>query len=328
MMKIILSIVLILIMFTIFYPLDVSAESWSMYVDKMPEHWKSKFGNLLYDATQYWENRIPGTHFYQETNREKADFVVQWASQYQGTTLGYYTSDTNNDYGKPYIAITLGRMTGDGLNQKFELVDSDYALATTTHELGHAIGLKHSNVPNDIMYPSIYNYDAWKYQKLLNIFKSDNTPTVNVTIEPYQFQSVSYQIDVNQKIESLKNIIYKKQKHLDTLTFKNHEAKLAYQNALDSLKVAKKYLANAEWTQKEGEKFISDREYEKAYFKYLYSDSMIHKAEPFVEDITNYLVTANIYEKSYQETKQIEEQNQKEISSVEKQKICFLFWCW
>ena len=178
------------------------------------------------------------------------------------------------------------------------------------------------------MYPSIYNYDAWKYQKLLNIFKSDNTPTVNVTIEPYQFQSVSYQIDVNQKIESLKNIIYKKQKHLDTLTFKNHEAKLAYQNALDSLKVAKKYLANAEWTQKEGEKFISDREYEKAYFKYLYSDSMIHKAESFVEDITNYLVTANIYEKSYQETKQIEEQNQKEISSVEKQKICFLFWCW
>ena len=113
-MKIILSIVLILIMFTIFYPLDVSAESWSMYVDKMPEHWKSKFGNLLYDATQYWENRIPGTHFYQETNREKADFVVQWASQYQGTTLGYYTSDTNNDYGKPYIAITLGRMTGVG----------------------------------------------------------------------------------------------------------------------------------------------------------------------------------------------------------------------
>ena len=67
---------------------------------------------------------------------------------------------------------------------------------------------------------------------------------------------------------------------------------------------------------------------EKAYFKYLYSDSMIHKAEPFVEDITNYLVTANTYEKSYQETKQIEEQNQKEISSVEKQKICFLFWCW
>ncbi len=104
---------------------DAEAKTWKVYLIEMPKHWESQFGNIYYEGTTYWEERAPGTYFTEITNREKADFVVQWSSQFQGKRLGYYTPSTNNDFGKPYIAITLGFMDDESV--KFQDRKSMYA---------------------------------------------------------------------------------------------------------------------------------------------------------------------------------------------------------
>lgn len=173
------------VIFAIFFvPIQYAdAKDWNLYVGDMPKHWESQFGNLLYYATQFWQKQIPDTTFYKVSNLEQADFVVQWASEFQkdektnSKKLGYYTPSTKNQYGKPYVVITLGFMTGEGVNKKFELVDEEYALAITIHELGHAIGLGHSDNPKSIMYPSIYDYHSWQSKK------NSNSKTSNLVEE-------------------------------------------------------------------------------------------------------------------------------------------------
>lgn len=110
---------------------------------------------------------------------------------------------------------------------------------------------------------------------------------------PYQVQSVSSQEIVNQNIESAKTWIYEKQDYLESLSFASPNAKYELDKAKNSLNEAKTYLANAEWTQKEGESYISEKEYQKAFFKYEYSKKMIEKSEPLIKEIDGFAQNAN-----------------------------------
>jgi plastocyanin len=126
-------------------PLDLFYnETLYVYVDEMPKQWEPEFGNILSNATQWWEERLPGIKFQQVQSIDDSDFVVQWASQYLDKTLGYYTPDTNNYYGKSYITITLGYFDDESIpstKRKFNLQDPELVLEITKHELGHALAL-------------------------------------------------------------------------------------------------------------------------------------------------------------------------------------------
>jgi len=97
----------------------------------MPKNWEEHFDHALPQAKAFWANKIPGTQFIEISNREAADFVIQWASQYQGTKLGYWNPSSVNELGKPYIAITLGYMDDESVDwrdRKFNLVDPEFYL--------------------------------------------------------------------------------------------------------------------------------------------------------------------------------------------------------
>ena len=307
------------------------AKTWKVYVQEMPKQWESHFGNIYDEATTYWEKRIPGTYFVKVNQREKADFVVQWSSQFQGTKLGYYTPSSNNDFGRPYIAITLGYMDDESVkfqDRKFHLVDAEYAKLITTHELGHAIGLKHSEDKNDIMYPTISDYDSWlsakKFTDTQNQIVMPHNTKQNQIVTQYNTKSIEIQQEANSKIQEVKGYVYSKQELLHSKQYRNPKAQEKINTALQSLEEAKNYLRQAEWTQKEGENYLKFSDYKGSYYKYLYSVNVAKKVYDPIIQINMAVESAEKLESQYQENKESEPLEQKEV----KNQTCFLFWCW
>lgn len=316
---------------------DADAKTWKVHVLDMPKQWESQFGNLYDEGTSYWEKRYPGTYFIQEPHREKADFVVQWSSQFQGTKLGYYTPSSNNDLGRPYIAITLGFMDDESVkwqDRKFNLVDAEYAKLITIHEIGHAIGFDHSKDPNDIMYPTIYNYDGWLLAKEHGSFTNNIELSKNVmasssenVITQYRSKSLEIQEEVNFKVEKAKEHVFLKQNFLLSKQFENPDAKNELNKALVLLDEAKNYLKQAEETQKQGEYYLMIFDPEESYYKYAHSTEMVNKVWQPINGINDIVESAEKLELEYQETKETRKIQEKSIEQ-KKEKTCFWIFCW
>ena len=322
-------VVMPIIFIGVLYPGIAEAKDYYIYVAPIPKQWESTYGNILYDATKWWKERVPGTEFYTVQQVRHADFVFQWGSQpveikAGETRLGYFTTNTDNDFGRPYILITLGYFEGG----KWNLVDPDYALQITIHEFGHAMGYGHSTDPNDIMYPSIYNYKDWLMVKSgqmeANGFSVVPLFGENIVSSPYVSLSFTLQEKVNSEIEDLKSSIFSTEDTLYKTKVKNVEAQAELDKAWMELSLAKESLANAEWTQKEGEEFLANSNYESAYYKYDYTKKRIDQGWGNIIETNSKLHNALEMDNFYQSS----EKNEQPTSLDQKEKFCFLFWCW
>jgi len=81
----------------------------------------------------------------------EANVWVTWVVRSLGEdVLGHAT------LGKGVVEVAIGSYGCDG---SFQLFDVDTVELIMTHELGHSLGLGHSDNPDKIMYPTISNLD-------------------------------------------------------------------------------------------------------------------------------------------------------------------------
>lgn len=316
-------------------PVIVEAQTYYINVQKMPVQWQNEFGDVLYQATEYWKSRIPSLEFYEVPYPDQSDFVVTWASQYLEGKLGYYTTNTNNYYGKPYVAITLGYFE----DKKWNLVSRDYVIAITKHEMGHAIGLEHSNDPNDIMYPTVENYEDWvrshspeSYVGQTNddeYFSSDASPSLSEMMDQILAEEKKYENPANEAKSYYENLIFddlangitRAEKSLSGLKFESQDAQKKIKQAWDVRWQAVTSKNKADKKFAEALNYLNDGRYLDSYSSFKTIDSDSESIGNNLKWISAAIEDANKMEKKYQTEKVVELRKQKE-------KFCFLFWCW
>lgn len=135
----------------------------TVYIDdnEVPEHYSPSYRMGVEKALEYWENGGNGQLEYQPVfeivDVDNADILIMWVENLEkdagvengvaGFTRPYVV---NGKFERADIVLETGNYKGYSWAQYGDSTMEGIA----THELGHALGLGHSNDRNDIMFPT------------------------------------------------------------------------------------------------------------------------------------------------------------------------------
>ena len=155
---------------------DVYHLEYKIYVNAQPPALPLAHVSTLTNSFKMWEdmefNANDGKkvkiNFVTTNTKTNANLWVTWVVRDLGEgVLGHA------NLGKGIVEVALGGYGCDGNFQLFHVNTVEYIM---THELGHGIGLRHSEDPNSIMYPSMKN-TQYAYC-MLDVDKKINTGSI------------------------------------------------------------------------------------------------------------------------------------------------------
>ena len=103
---------------------------------------------------QYWQRRpfelVIDTH---PTPSGQADIEISWGRELSGSQLGLTRTLWSLEKGEPKFEILGLTLAMRSPNSNYQ-ISPEQLLLTAAHEMGHALGLPHSDSERDVMYPT------------------------------------------------------------------------------------------------------------------------------------------------------------------------------